>query len=119
MQPCLKSAYGGHPDTADLYMPTRTSDLPALKKTHAHERARQVKAGAARMRQRWLGTAAVVGVTCCSASLPAMDGITFDVAVLDEASQVVEPLSVLPLACGGCRRAPQAASAPAWVSVLA
>jgi len=78
-----------------------------------------VKAGAARARQRRLGSAAVVGVTCCSASLPAMDGIAFDVAVLDEASQLVEPLSMLPLARAGCRRASQAARAPPCMPAIA
>ena len=64
---------------------------------------RQVKAGAAKARQQKLGTAAVVGVTCCSAVLPALDGSAFEVVVLDEASQMVEPLSLLPLVRAGCR----------------
>lgn len=45
----------------------------------------------------------MVGVTCCSAVLPALDGAAFEVAVLDEASQMVEPLSLLPLVRAGCR----------------
>ena len=64
---------------------------------------KQVKAGAARVRQQRLTTAAVVGVTCCSAALPALDGATFEVVVLDEASQMIEPLSLLPLVRAGCR----------------
>ena len=64
---------------------------------------KQVKAGAARERQQRLTTAAVVGVTCCSAVLPALDGAAFEVVVLDEASQMIEPLSLLPLVRAGCR----------------
>lgn len=63
----------------------------------------QVKAGAARARQQRLKTAAVVGVTCCSAALPALDGAAFEVVVLDEASQMIEPLSLLPLVRASCR----------------
>ena len=64
---------------------------------------KQVKAGAARARRQRLTTAAVVGVTCCSAALPALDGATFEVVVLDEASQMIEPLSLLPLVRASCR----------------
>lgn len=64
---------------------------------------RQVKAGAERARKKRLKTAAVVGVTCCSAVLPVLDDQLFDVVFLDECSQMVEPLSLLPLARSGCR----------------
>ncbi len=47
----------------------------------------------------------VVGVTCCSALLSALDGQTFDVVVLDECSQMVEPLSLVPLIRAKCRQA--------------
>jgi hypothetical protein len=63
----------------------------------------QVRLGAERARKRNLKTAAVVGVTCCSAGLPLMDDQHFDVVILDECSQMVEPLSLLPLARAGCR----------------
>ena len=65
----------------------------------------QVKSGAERRRRKALKTAAVVGVTCCSAGLPVLDGMQFDVVVLDEASQMVEPLSLLPLLRCACRHA--------------
>ena len=44
-----------------------------------------------------------MGVTCCSVALPALDGATFEVVVLDEASQMIEPLSLLPLVRASCR----------------
>jgi superfamily I DNA and/or RNA helicase len=39
----------------------------------------------------------VVGVTACSSLLSALDGQRFEVLVLDESSQMVEPLSAVPL----------------------
>jgi superfamily I DNA and/or RNA helicase len=53
-------------------------------------------AGAERQRKRLLATVPIVGVTCCSCLLPALDGLTFDLLVLDECSQMVEPLSMAP-----------------------
>ncbi|BDA40874.1 Protein ZGRF1 [Coccomyxa sp. Obi] len=63
----------------------------------------EVRAGAERKRRRKLKTAAVVGVTCCSAALPVLDDQQFDVVFLDECSQMVEPLSLLPLSRAACR----------------
>lgn len=63
----------------------------------------QIKAGAERKRRRKLKTAAVVGVTCCSATLPVLDDQHFNVVFLDECSQMVEPLSLLPLSRAACR----------------
>ena len=65
---------------------------------------RQVKAGAEKARKKKLKTAAVVGVTCCSAGGQLLDGQRFDIVVLDECSQMVEPLSLIPLLRAGCRR---------------
>ena len=64
-----------------------------------------MRAGAERARKRKLKTAAVVGVTCCSAGQPLLDGQRFDIVVLDECSQMVEPLSLIPLLRAGCRQA--------------
>lgn len=60
--------------------------------------------GAERQRRKKLKSAAVVGVTCCSAGLPVLDGQTFDVVMLDEASQLVEPLGLSPLTCARPRQ---------------
>lgn len=60
--------------------------------------------GAERQRRKKLKSAAVVGVTCCSAGLPILEGQTFDVVMLDEASQLVEPLSLSPLTCAKPRQ---------------
>ena len=54
-------------------------------------------AGADRQRRRLLKTVPIVGVTCCSSLLAALDGQRFDLVLLDECSQMVEPLSLVPL----------------------
>lgn len=78
--------------------------------------------GAERHRRRLLKTVPVVGVTCCSALIPAMEGLSFDVVVLDECSQVIEPLALAPLlrgqarflvAAGDPRQLPPLVAAPA------
>lgn len=61
-------------------------------------------AGAERQKKRLLKTVPIVGVTCCSALLSALDGQRFDMVVLDECSQMVEPLSMVPLLRASCRR---------------
>ena len=38
----------------------------------------------------------MVGVTCCSATLPLLDDLAFNVCLLDEASQIVEPSACSP-----------------------
>ena len=64
----------------------------------------QVRTGAEKARKKKLKTAAVVGVTCCSARGQLLDGQRFDIVVLDECSQMVEPLSLIPLQRAGCRQ---------------
>lgn len=65
----------------------------------------QVQAGAERKRKKLLSSASIVGMTCCSSALPVLDGQAFDIVVLDEGSQITEPLALLPITRAGCRRA--------------
>lgn len=39
----------------------------------------------------------VVGATCLASSFPCLDGIAFSVVILDEVSQLTEPMSMLPI----------------------
>ncbi|KAK9800288.1 hypothetical protein WJX73_004434 [Symbiochloris irregularis] len=57
----------------------------------------KMKQGAEQRRKQLLKTVRVVGLTCCSAMLPVMNGLSFDTVVLDECSQITEPLSIVPL----------------------
>ena len=65
-----------------------------------------MKQGAEQRRKQLLKTVRVVGLTCCSAMLPVMNGLAFDTVVLDECSQITEPLSIVPLVhSSSCRYA--------------
>eukprot|EP01122_Echinamoeba_exundans_P007453 TRINITY_DN2311_c0_g1_i2.p1 TRINITY_DN2311_c0_g1~~TRINITY_DN2311_c0_g1_i2.p1 ORF type:complete len:950 (-),score=94.90 TRINITY_DN2311_c0_g1_i2:1307-4156(-) len=46
----------------------------------------------------------VVGTTCLASLLPIMDDQTFAITIIDEMSQVTEPLSLLPIVRSGCSR---------------
>jgi energy-coupling factor transporter ATP-binding protein EcfA2 len=50
-----------------------------------------------RLEQNSLGDAQIVGVTCMATMLDCMENEHFPIVVLDEASQLTEPLSLLPL----------------------
>ena len=63
----------------------------------------QLKTGAEKKRRQLLKKTRIVGVTCCSVSQPMLDSLAFDFCVLDECSQIVEPLSLMTLARAGCR----------------
>uniref|UniRef100_A0A1D1ZXG7 AAA+ ATPase domain-containing protein n=2 Tax=Auxenochlorella protothecoides TaxID=3075 RepID=A0A1D1ZXG7_AUXPR len=56
-----------------------------------------LEAGAERTRRHMLSTVPIVGVTCYSSMLPVLDGQVFAVTILDECSQLVEPLSLSPI----------------------
>ena len=57
----------------------------------------EVEKGMMHRRREKLSSACVVGVTCCSVNSSFLQGLTFDVILLDEACQIIEPLSILPL----------------------
>lgn len=59
--------------------------------------------GAERRRRMMLKKAPVVGVTACSSLLPVLDGQVFDIVILDESSQMIEPLSLAPLVRSNAR----------------
>ena len=61
------------------------------------------KAGAADKRARALSKVRVVGTTTASCGNAALEGMTFDVVVLDECSQMTEPSSMLAMSRFGCR----------------
>jgi len=89
---------------------TAASELKEMIKSAAHNprdqamlrrELVQIEKGEDRRRKKLLKTVPVVGVTCCSALLSALDGHHFDIVILDEASQMVEPLSLVPIMRAG------------------
>ncbi|KAK9841693.1 hypothetical protein WJX74_010223 [Apatococcus lobatus] len=57
----------------------------------------ELQQGADRRRKKLLKSIPVVGVTCSSARLPVLAEQTFDLVILEESSQLIEPLSLLPI----------------------
>ncbi len=53
--------------------------------------------GAEKRRKKLLSSIPIVGVTCSSARLPVLSGQSFEVVILDECSQLIEPLSLAPI----------------------
>lgn len=63
----------------------------------------ECKAGKLKDLRRTLGKKRVVGVTCASSGRDALVGQRFDICILDESSQFIEPLSLLPVSRFQCR----------------
>jgi superfamily I DNA and/or RNA helicase len=55
-------------------------------------------------RARKLKQARVVGVTCIASAFPALNDNVFPLVILDECSQMIEPLSLLPIGRFGCEK---------------
>lgn len=46
----------------------------------------------------------MVAVTCAASVFPVLEGNKFQIVILDEASQMLEPLSMLPIGKFGCEK---------------
>lgn len=63
----------------------------------------EAERGSDRKRKRMLKTCPIVGVTCVSTALSILEDQTFDILILDEASQLTEPLSLAPIIRSKCK----------------
>jgi superfamily I DNA and/or RNA helicase len=79
----------------ELFRLAQTDRDPALQRLIAASK----RADFSLAQRQLLAEADVVGVTCASAVNPLLQEMTFQVLILDEASQMTEPLSLLPMAC--------------------
>ncbi len=81
----------------------RTSTHPSPPPHTCSTQLQAYKAGAEAQRRAQLKHIAVVGITCAGAAGAAgsaLEGQRFDVVVLDECSQMIEPLALLPMVLG-------------------
>jgi len=69
------------------------------------EEIRIVSEGQLGRRRELIETVRVVGATCAACTFPVLQGCKFRLCILDECSQMVEPLSLLALGKFGCERA--------------
>lgn len=117
-------AKGGKDAAKELTAMLAESTDPA-EQSLIRQELEEARRGSDKERRKRLGSACVVGVTCCSSGLPQLDRQKFDVLLLDECSQMVEPLSLLPLlrsqaayliAAGDPLQLPPVVAAPAEVT---
>lgn len=62
-----------------------------------------IEKGADRKRKKLFKTCPIVGATCVSTALEILQDQTFDILLLDEASQLTEPLSLAPIIRSKCK----------------
>jgi len=86
------------------------SELKDMAKSATGERLRelqreieQAEKGSERQRKKMLRTTPIIGVTCISTALSVLEDQFFDVLILDEASQMTEPLSLAPIIRSKCK----------------
>eukprot|EP00698_Gefionella_okellyi_P025136 TRINITY_DN908_c0_g1_i13.p1 TRINITY_DN908_c0_g1~~TRINITY_DN908_c0_g1_i13.p1 ORF type:complete len:1112 (-),score=206.45 TRINITY_DN908_c0_g1_i13:2216-5551(-) len=82
----------------------QSEDMPPDERAAVQRAIDDVNTGRAKARERQLKTTRVVGVTCAASRFPILDGNTFPIVILDEASQMVEPMSLFPLRRFSCSR---------------
>ena len=70
---------------------------------HLQREIMQLEKGCERQRKKMLKTVPVVGVTCVSTALSILEDMKFDVLIIDEASQITEPLALAPIIRSGCK----------------
>ena len=64
----------------------------------------QIDSGKMAARARAVSKFSIVGATCAATALPCLEGVRFDIVLLDECSQLTEPASLVPIARMGCER---------------
>eukprot|EP00890_Picochlorum_soloecismus_P000564 jgi/Picsp_1/1508/NSC_04986-R1_prematurely terminated mrna decay factor-like len=86
------------------------SELKDMAKSATGERLRELQKeieeaekGSERKRKKMLKTTPIIGVTCISTALSVLEDQFFDVLILDEASQMTEPLSLAPIVRSKCK----------------
>ena len=67
------------------------------KRQQIHAEILNIKRGAEKQRKKLIKEVAVIGATCCASANELLDAEAFDVAILDECSQMTEPMSLLPV----------------------
>eukprot|EP01018_Ginkgo_biloba_P023131 Gb_31875 [translate_table: standard] len=80
----------------------RLRESPVHERLEMEEELKSFMDGKMAKRREKLKDVQVVGVTCYSTTNPILKGNKFQICILDECSQIPEPLSLLPLSQFGC-----------------
>lgn len=85
------------------------SELKHMANSASGERLKEIQReikeaeqGSERKRKKFLKSSPIVGVTCVSTALSVLENQHFDILILDEASQMTEPLSLAPIIRSKC-----------------
>lgn len=74
-------------------------ELEAMK-----QQLEDLKSGAAENRKQQIKDVRVVGVTCAATAFEVLQGCRFPIIILDESSQCLEPLALLPISRFSCQK---------------
>lgn len=80
----------------DLEELLRSKSLSSVEKALIEQQRADIESGSFERKLGLVESAAVVGATCISTTFPILKNSTFDIVIIDECSQIPEPLSLLP-----------------------
>eukprot|EP01105_Mastigella_eilhardi_P021648 TRINITY_DN5269_c0_g1_i1.p1 TRINITY_DN5269_c0_g1~~TRINITY_DN5269_c0_g1_i1.p1 ORF type:complete len:1279 (-),score=230.02 TRINITY_DN5269_c0_g1_i1:22-3858(-) len=78
--------------------------MSAMDRKSVIDEMEEIKKGQSEKRRERLKTVRVVGATCAACPFKVLDKQTFTIVIIDEASQLIEPLSLLPITRFGCEK---------------
>jgi hypothetical protein len=80
----------------DLDELLRSRALTSVERALIEQQKQEIESGTFERRLALVESATVVGATCIATTFPILQNATFDIVILDECSQMPEPLSLLP-----------------------
>lgn len=101
---CTASDVNDVEDATLKEMQERMKEASVHERLEIEEELKSLKEGKIAKLKEKLKDIQVVGVTCYSAINPILKGNKFQICILDECSQIPEPLSLLPLSQFGCTK---------------
>lgn len=81
----------------ELKRQLKDDELSAAERFDLEKEVEELTSGRAAKRKERLGVCPVLGTTCSASSFKLFKDHSFDVLMLDESSQMIEPLSLLPI----------------------
>lgn len=95
--------FSDHAALNDLNDLLRSRGLTAVQRALIEEKIMEIKTGQIERKMGLVETSRVVGATCIATTFPILLSSRFDLVILDECSQMPEPLSLLPVSRFGTR----------------
>lgn len=80
----------------DLEELLRSKNITTVERALIEQQKLEIESGSFERKLELIESASVVGATCISTTFPILTNAKFDIVILDECSQMAEPLSLLP-----------------------